>query len=103
VQRKKNNPAPKEGSIVNMMDTEFDEKFIVTSNSPEYLFQIFTFNIKYSLIQVANLSFRGELKLAGNVLDYTEPGFVLDENSKTRIELIMHILCDIADEFDKNA
>lgn len=103
VKKTKNSSLSDGGSIVNMMDSEFDEKFIVTSNSPEYLLPTFTFNIKYSLVQVANLGFKGELKLENNVLDYTEPELMNDENAKTRIELIMHILCDIADEFDKNA
>lgn len=102
VKKMKNNSLSGGGSIVNMMDSEFDEKFIVTCNFPDFLMQVFTFNIKYSLIQVANLGFNGELKLENNVLDYTEPELMNDENSKTRIELIMHILCDIADEFDKN-
>ncbi len=97
----KNNPVS-QGSIVNMMDSEFDEKFIVTSSSGESILPIFTFNIKYSLIQVANLGFKGKLKLEGNILDYTEPELMMNENAKTRIELIMHILCDIADEYDKN-
>ena len=101
VKKTKNSSLSGGGSIVNMMDSEFDEKFIVTSNSPEYLLPTFTFNIKYSLVQVANLGFNGELKLENNVLDYTEPELMNDENAKTRIELIMHILCDIADELGK--
>ena len=99
--QKLKNSARAGGNIVNMMDSEFDEKFIVSSSTPDYILPIFSFNIKYSLIQVSNLGFKGDLKIEGNLLDYTEPELMLSENSKTRIELIMHILCDLADEIGK--
>lgn len=91
-----------DGSAVNMLDTEFDEKYIVSSSSPNLIFPVFSFNVKYSLVQALNLGLKGELTLENNLLDYTEPRLMNDENSKTRIELILHILCDIADELEKN-
>jgi len=101
--RLKNSVLPDDGAAtVNMTDTEFDEKYLVTSNSPNLIFPVFTFNVKYSLLQALHLGLKGEVTLYKNVLDYTEPRLITDENSQTRIELLMHILCDIADELEKN-
>ena len=83
------------------MDSEFDDKFAVSSETPDYVISLFTFNVKYSLLQAQNLGLRGELKLQGNKLSYIEPDMIKDESSRTRIELVMHILCDIADELEK--
>src|SRR5438876_2721959 len=61
--RTKNSTPMNRGNMVNMMDTEFDEKFIVSSSTPQYLFPVFTFNIKYSLLQALHLGMKGGLKL----------------------------------------
>jgi len=94
--------APDGSASVSMLDTEFDDKYLVTSASPNMIFPVFTFNVKYSLLQALHLGLKGEVTLNKNVLDYTEPKLITDENSQTRIELLMHILCDIADELEKN-
>jgi hypothetical protein len=88
-------------SRVSLMDSEFDDKFIVLSNSPPLIISTFTFNVKYSLLQALHLGLKGELKLENNILDYTEPSLMKNESSKTRIELMLHIMCDIADELEK--
>lgn len=102
VRKAKNSAIIPDGRAVKMMDSEFDEKYIVASASPDLIFPVFTFNVKYSLLQAIHLGLKGELTLDKNVLDYTEPTLINDENSKTRIELLMHILCDVADELEKN-
>ncbi len=98
--RPKNGVMPS-AATVNMMDAEFDEKYYVTSATPNLIFPVFSFNVKYSLLQALHLGLKGDMTLGKNLLDYTESKFISDENSKTRVELIMHILCDIADELEK--
>jgi hypothetical protein len=97
----KNHKYLNNSSRVSLMDSEFDDKFIVLSNSPPLIISTFTFNVKYSLLQALHLDFKGELKLENNILNYTEPVLMKNESSKTRIELLLHIMCDIADELEK--
>jgi hypothetical protein len=92
---------PSGSAVMSLMDSEFDDKFAVSSETPDYVISLFTFNVKYSLLQAQDLGLRGELKLQGNKLSYVEPDMIKDESSRTRIELVMHILCDIADELEK--
>ena len=79
-------------------DTEFDEKFILVSNNPELARQILNFNTKFKLQQAADLNFKGEVKLSGNIIEYEEPGLINSSASLMRTELLLHELCDIADE-----
>lgn len=97
----KKNQQVQGGNVIQMHDHEFDEKFIVTGNYSELILSVFKFNVKYSLLQVQHLDLKGELKLTDNLLDYTEPGLIKDENSRTRIELMLHIMSDMADEVSK--
>jgi len=79
-------------------DAEFDEKFILVSNNPELARQVLNFNTKFKLQQAADLNFKGEVKLNGNIIDYEEPGLINSSASLMRTELLLHELCDIADE-----
>lgn len=79
-------------------DLEFDESFILHSNNPELANRILNFNTKFKLQQAADLDFNGEVRLNGNVIEYNEPGLINSSASLMRTELLLHELCDIADE-----
>ncbi len=97
----KNNNLSNNSNRVSLMDSEFDDKFIVLSNSSQLIMSAFSFNVKYSLLQALHLGLKGELSLENNILNYTEPALMKNDSSKTRIELLLHIMCDIADELEK--
>jgi hypothetical protein len=79
-------------------DAEFDDGFILVSNNHELAQKVLNFNTKFKLQQAADLDFKGEVRLRGNLLEYEEPGFINTPAALMRTELLLHELCDIADE-----
>ena len=84
-------------NVLHIGDTEFDENFIVNSPDRERMLDLLNFSIKYKLLQTANIDFKGELTLDGNILTYAEQGLLIDRRDLLRIELMIHLLCEIAD------
>lgn len=82
--------------IVN--DSEFESKFIVNTNNGEKMFDLLNFSIKYKLLQSLNVGFKGEIKLEGNRLSYIENEIIKNNINLLRIEIILHLLCEISDE-----
>ncbi|HMQ78161.1 MAG TPA: hypothetical protein PKE39_07670 [Ignavibacteria bacterium] len=78
-------------------DNEFDDKFIILTNSPDRIKKMFDFNTKFKLDQVHRLGFNGLLALEGNRLLYMEPELLSNNDAVMRLELVMHELCDIAE------
>jgi hypothetical protein len=78
-------------------DSEFDENYIINFSNAERIPDLLNFSVKYKLLQIANVGFKGVLKLDGNILSYIEPGLIIDKRDLLRIELILHLLCEIAD------
>jgi len=84
-------------NVLHIDDTEFDENFIVNSPDRERMLNLLNFSIKYKLLQTANIDFKGEITLDGNILTYGEYGLPIDRRNLLRIELMIHLLCEIAD------
>ena len=68
------------------------------TNDPEKAIQILDYTIKFKLLQTANLGYNGEILLEGNNISYREPGLMKKESSLLRIELLLHVLSDIAED-----
>lgn len=83
-------------------DSEFDSKFIVNTNNSEKMFGLLNFSIKYKLLQSLNVGFKGELKLEGNKLSYVENELIKNNINLLRIEIMLHLLCEISDELKSN-
>lgn len=83
-------------------DTEFDDKFIVNTNDLNKMFDLLNFSIKYKLLQSLNVGFKGELTLKGNKLQYVENELIKSSVNLLRIEILLHLLCEIADELKEN-
>jgi hypothetical protein len=83
-------------------DAEFDGKFIVNTNNGEKMFSLLNFSIKYKLLQSLNVGFNGELKLEGNNLSYIENELIKNNINLLRIEILLHLLCEISDELKSN-
>jgi hypothetical protein len=83
-------------------DTEFDGKFIVNANNGEKMFSLLNFSIKYKLLQSLNVGFKGEIKLEGNNLSYAENELIKNNINLLRIEILLHLLCEISDELKSN-
>jgi hypothetical protein len=86
------------GNSVSSGDAEFDEKFLLTANNPVLAKGILNFNTKFKLLQAVDLGLKGEVSLNSNVLLYKESGLIKSPESMMRTELMLHELCDIADE-----
>lgn len=97
VKRSRRNSVNFAAGSVMLDDNEFDDKFILQSNNPEKLKQIFDFNTKFKLEQVIKLGFNGIILLNGNTLQYIDRDLLQNDESLMRLELIMHELCDIAE------
>ena len=82
-------------------DKEFDEKFIVNTNNSGEMSTIMNFNIKYKLIQAQHLGAYGDLILNGNKVLYTEDGYISSDTALMKAEIILHLVCDIADEMKR--
>lgn len=82
---------------IKVNDSEFEEKFIINSNNPEFMLSLFDFNIKYKLLQAANLGFSGDITLDNENLLYTEPELIRNDVVLLRSEVMIHVLTDIAD------
>jgi len=82
---------------VSVEDNEFDEKYIIRTNDPVKIRNIFDFNTRFKLDQVHKLGFEGVIDLRGNFLFYSEKGLLKSDESLMRFELVLHELCDIAD------
>ena len=82
-------------------DSEFSEKFIVSADNPEVMNSLLNFSIKNKLLQIQNLGFKGELKLEYNSLQYVEPELIYRDVNLLRIELMLHLLCEFADELSQ--
>lgn len=82
-------------------DSEFDDVFVLKTNDPEKAINILDYTIKFKLLQTANLGYKGELLLDGNTISYNEPGLIKKESGLLRIELLLHVLSDIADDLTK--
>lgn len=102
VKRKRQNNASFLSGSTMLGDSEFDDKFIIQTNNPEKMRNIFDFNTKFKLDQVHTLGFEGMIKLEGNRLMYVERGIMNDDVALMRIELVMHELCDLADVMKYN-
>lgn len=83
-------------------DSEFDEKFIVNTNNTDRMFHLLNFSIKYKLIQSINVGFKGELTLNNNKLRYAEKELIKSKMNLLRIEIMLHLLCEIAEELNDN-
>ena len=83
-------------------DTDFDSKFIVNTNNGERMFSLLNFSIKYKLLQSLNVGFKGEIKLEGNNLSYVENELIKNNINLLRIEIMLHLLCEISDELKSN-
>lgn len=99
--KRQNNAAYLSGSTM-VNDNEFDDKFIIQTNNPDKMRNIFDFNTKFKLDQVHTLGYDGIIKLEGNRLMYVERGLMNDDVSMMRVELVMHEFCDIADVMKYN-
>lgn len=86
------------GKAFNINDTEFDSKFIVSTNNMKKMFDLLNFSIKYKLLQLVNVGYKGELQLNGTKLRYEEKELVKGSMNLLRIEILLHLLCEIADE-----
>ncbi len=84
-----------------LADREFDEKFIINTNNFPELLELMNFNAKYKLLQAVNLGANGELTLNGNRIMYIEPGYVKNDISIMRTEIMLHLICDITDDLKK--
>ena len=78
-------------------DNEFEEKFIVNSNNPEFMITLLDFNVKYKLLQAADLGFNGEITLENDNLICTEPELIRNDVVLLRSEVMIHVLTDAAD------
>jgi uncharacterized membrane protein YecN with MAPEG domain len=83
-------------------DAEFDRKFIINTNNTKRMFDLLNFSIKYKLLQSLNIGFNGELRLNGNKLEYIEKELIKNSVNLLRIEILLHLLCEIADELKRN-
>lgn len=81
-----------------MNDKEIDEKFIVNTNDYSRFNSLLNFSVKFKLQQILNIGFKGEFILNGKTLSYTEHGSIIRSIDLLRIELILHLLSEIADE-----
>ncbi|HAX49575.1 MAG TPA: hypothetical protein PK605_07265 [Ignavibacteria bacterium] len=97
VKRNKKNTQNYSAGSTLVDDSEFDDKFIITTNNPGKVKRIFDFNTKFKLDQVSALGFSGLIALEGNRLIYMEPELLASDDSLMRIELMMHEFCDIAE------
>ena len=86
------------GKSFTVNDSEFDDKFIVNSNDMNRMLELLNFSIKYKLIQSLNVGFKGELTLNGSKLAYIEKELIKNSVNLLRIEILLHLLCEIADE-----
>lgn len=98
---KRNSNSHSAGSTL-LEDNEFDDKFILITNNPHKLKNIFDFNTKFKLDQVNALGFNGLIALEGNKLMYMEPELINNNDALMRLELVMHELCDIAEVMKYN-
>lgn len=78
-------------------EDEFDENFIVETNDTERMKKIFDFNSRFKLLQAMHFGMKGEIRLNGNTITYSEKGSIKDDASLMRTELILHEMCDMAD------
>ena len=97
VKRNKKNTQNYSAGSTLIDDSEFDDKYIITTNNPAKLKKMFDFNTKFKLDQVSALGFNGIILLEGNKLVYMEPELLANNDALMRLELVMHELCDIAE------
>jgi uncharacterized membrane protein YecN with MAPEG domain len=83
-------------------DAEFDRKFIINTNDTKRMFELLNFSIKYKLLQSLNVGFNGVLRLNGNKLEYIEKKLIKNSFNLLRIEILLHLLCEFADELKRN-
>ena len=97
VKRKRSgNPYYLNGAFI-FEDNEFDDMFFIQTNNLERLKNMFDFNSRFKLQQVASLGFSGEIKLEGGTFTYLESGLLNNDIAVMKLELVMHELCDLAD------
>lgn len=82
-------------------EKEFDIKFVVQANNCEVIKSILDYTNRYKLLQALNLGMNGTLKLNGNTLYFEEIGLLKDNIALMRIEIIIHCMCDIADDLSR--
>lgn len=97
VKNNKQNLVTYGGSEIDVNDSEFAEKFIINTNNPEFMISLLDFNIKYKLLQAANLGFNGEIMLSNENLTYIEQELIRNDIIMLRSEVMIHVLTDIAD------
>lgn len=79
-------------------DSELDGKFIINTNDTEKMFGLLNFSVKYKLQQSMNVGFKGKLFLTGTKLRYEENELIKGSLNLLRIEILLHLVCEIADE-----
>jgi hypothetical protein len=82
-------------------DTDLDKNYIISTNDPEKMNSLLNFSVKYKLLHIMNLGFKGEIKLNENYLQSIEPELLTRNIDLLRIELMLHLLCEIADALDR--
>lgn len=82
-------------------DSEFDQKFIVNTNNEAGMSSLMNFNVKYMLTQSNDLGAKGELSLNGNEIRYTEPHYLSGDVGILKAEILLQLICDLADEIEK--
>jgi hypothetical protein len=97
VKNNRQNIATYGSNAIDVNDSEFGDKFIVNTNNPEFMISLLDFNIKYKLLQAANLGFNGEITLYNDNLIYIEPELIRSDVVMLRSEVMIHVLTDIAD------
>ena len=86
------------GKAITVSDSEFDDKFIVNTNDMDRMFNLLNFSIKYKLIQSLNVGFNGIMFLDKNKIRYEEKELLKNSVNMLRTEILLHLLCEIADE-----
>lgn len=82
-------------------DSEFDEKFIINTNNSAEMSLIMNFNVKYKMIQAQHLGAYGDLTLNDNEVLYMEQGYISSDTDLMRAEILLHLVCDFADEMKR--
>lgn len=97
VRRNRANAAKYGSNEIKVNDSEFDERYILNTNSPDRMLALLDFNIKYKLLQLASLGMHGELKLDGDTVSFTEPELIKNDAVLLRTEVMIHVLTDVGD------
>jgi hypothetical protein len=98
VKKTKANESAYGGNIFSIGDPEFDSKLIVNTNDSKKMSDLLNFSIKYKLIQLIGVGFKGVLQLNGTTIRYEEKELLQGSMNLLRIEILLHLMCEISDE-----